>query len=207
MIEQIKLKHPHHGTFHKTKIPDEKDKDFTRFYRWHIDAALYDLAPPRVTSLYAISVPKGRDQTILYDDGSNDELKVPLGTTAFVSGKSMFEDLLAAEKSLAVRSTIVYSPHPYVWMKDAASNSVGLGLESEGKELPADKLPEWENSKIKKYPMVSTIIKPFLMRTSTHLFYLLLKSAVEESGNWPFALPSTSFRNQGDHHRPYPVHQ
>jgi hypothetical protein len=94
-------------------------------------------------------------QTIRYDDGTGDELKVPLGTTAFVSGKSMFEDLPAAEKSLAVRSTIVYSPHPYVWMKDAASNSVGLGLESEGKELPAEKLPEWDESKVKRYPMVS----------------------------------------------------
>lgn len=42
---QAKLKHPHHRTFHKTAIPDEDDLKFTRFYRWHIDAALYDLAP------------------------------------------------------------------------------------------------------------------------------------------------------------------
>lgn len=67
----------------------------------------------------------------------------------------MFEDLTPSEKSLAVRSTIVYSPHPYVWMKDAASNSVGLGLESEGKELKEEELPTWEEDKVKRYPMVS----------------------------------------------------
>lgn len=102
-LENVKLKHPHHATFHKTKIPDEEDKQVTRFYRWHIDAALYDLSPPRVTTLQAVQVPKGRTQTLRYDDGSNEELQVPLGTTAFVSGKNMFDRLSPAEKSLAVR--------------------------------------------------------------------------------------------------------
>ncbi|KAK0548905.1 hypothetical protein OC846_002511 [Tilletia horrida] len=153
-LKDIRLKHPHHKTFHKTKISDEEDHDFTRFYRWHIDAALYDLAPPRVTTLYGLKVPKGRTQTLRYDDGTGDELQVPLGTTAFVSGKTMFNRLSPAEKSLAVRSTIVYSPHPYVWMSKATSNSVGLGLESDGKELSEKDLPEWEESKVKKYPML-----------------------------------------------------
>lgn len=81
-LENIQLKHPHHKTFHKTCIPDEKDEEHTRFYRWHIDAALYDLSPPRVTTLYGLSVPKGRVQTLQYDDGSGETLKVPLGTTA-----------------------------------------------------------------------------------------------------------------------------
>lgn len=54
----------------------------TRFYRWHIDAALYNLSPPKVTSLYAVSVPKGEQQTCRYDDGTGDEVKVPLGGTA-----------------------------------------------------------------------------------------------------------------------------
>jgi len=48
----------------------------------HIDAALYDLSPPKVTSLYAVSVPKGEPQICRYDDGTGDELKVPLGGTA-----------------------------------------------------------------------------------------------------------------------------
>jgi len=49
--------------------------------RRHIDAALYNLSPPKVTTLYAVSVPKGEPQTCRYDDGTGDELKVPLGGT------------------------------------------------------------------------------------------------------------------------------
>lgn len=44
------------------------------------------------------------------------------------------------------------SMHSYTVSK-AASNSVGLGLVSEGKELPLDELPPWESSKIKTLPM------------------------------------------------------
>ena len=51
-------------------------------YKRHIDAALYDLNPPKVTTLYALSVPGGPTQTVRYDDGTGDELEVPLGTTA-----------------------------------------------------------------------------------------------------------------------------
>ena len=32
-LRDIKLKHPHHKTFHKTVIPDVDDHDFTRFCR------------------------------------------------------------------------------------------------------------------------------------------------------------------------------
>ena len=47
-----------------------------------MDAALYDLAPPKVTALYGLKVPKGPNQTVRYDDGTGDELAVTLGTTA-----------------------------------------------------------------------------------------------------------------------------
>lgn len=114
-LENITLKHPHHKTFHKTRISDQEDEAVTRFYRWHIDSALYNLATPRVTTLYAVRVPKGGRQTLRYDDGSGDELEVPLGTTAFVSGNAMFERLSDEEKSLVVRSKVRYAPHPYVW--------------------------------------------------------------------------------------------
>ncbi|KAG8693325.1 hypothetical protein FRC09_010586, partial [Ceratobasidium sp. 395] len=148
-----KLKHPHHRTFHKTAIPDEDDLKFTRFYRWHIDAALYDLAPPKVTTLYALNVPSGEPQICRYDDGTGDELPVPLGTTAFVSGATMFDILPPELKSLAVRSKVKYAPHPYVWMAPAHALSTGLGIESEGLELPLSELPEWEESKIKIFPV------------------------------------------------------
>ncbi|KAF8131576.1 Clavaminate synthase-like protein [Boletus edulis] len=141
------LKHPSHTTFHKTRVSEEDEaKGYTRFYRWHIDAALYDYNPPRVTTLYGITVPKGDRQTVRYDDGTGDELPVPLGTTAFVSGKTIV---------LAVRTSVRYAPHPYVWMAPARAMPTGLGIETEGLELSMAELPDWEESKVKTFPMVS----------------------------------------------------
>lgn len=111
-LEDVQLRHPHHRTFHKDHIPDEKDYEFTRFYRWHIDAALYGLYPPSVTTLLAVKVPKGRRQTLLYDDGTGDTMNVPLGTTAFVSGERMFELLSTEDQQFAMTSKVEYAPHP-----------------------------------------------------------------------------------------------
>lgn len=152
-LKNIHLRHPHHRSFHATAIPAEDDLDFTRFYRWHIDAALYGLAPPIVTSLLAVRVPGGRTQTVRYDDGTGDELVVPLGTTAFVSGYAMY-DLLSPQEQKFVRTTRVeYAPHPYVWMSGAKSRSDGLGLLSEGREIPLTDLPPVEEAKIQILPM------------------------------------------------------
>jgi hypothetical protein len=164
------LKHPSHTTFHKTRVsPEDEAKGITRFYRWHIDAALYDLSPPKVTTLYGISVPKGPKQTCRYDDGTGDELPVPLGTTAFVSGRTMFDILPAELKSLAVRSRVKYAPHPYVWMAPAHAMPTGLGIESEGLELPFEELPPWEEERRKVFPVVRYSIM-FNLR-GTDLFY------------------------------------
>jgi len=153
-LDNITLKHPHHRTFHKHPIPEEKDLQYTRFYRWHIDAALYDLNPPKVTTLLAVSVPTGPKQTLLYDDGSNEEMQVPIGTTAFVSGYAMYDRLSESEKEFVRSSKIQYAPHPYIWMSQCNSFSDGLGLYSEGKELDYASLPPFEESKIKIMPMV-----------------------------------------------------
>ncbi|KAK7459664.1 hypothetical protein VKT23_009645 [Stygiomarasmius scandens] len=153
-LAEAKLKHPSHKTFHKTVVsPEDEAKGITRFYRWHIDAALYNLSPPRVTTLYALNVPQGPKQICRYDDG-DDELPVPLGTTAFVSGKTMFNILPKELKSLAVRSKVKYAPHPYVWMSPAKAKSTGLGIESEGLEMSFDELPPWEESRRKLYPVL-----------------------------------------------------
>ncbi|RSH93606.1 hypothetical protein EHS25_006252 [Saitozyma podzolica] len=153
-LESPQLKHPHHKTFHKSVVSqEEEDKGVTRFYRWHIDAALYALSPPKVTTLYAVSVPKGEPQVCRYDDGTGDEIQVPLGGTAFVSGKTMFDILPPELKSLAVRTKVRYAPHPYVWMSKAHALPTGLGIEDEGLELPLEELPEWEDSKVKVFPM------------------------------------------------------
>ncbi|OWZ31670.1 taurine catabolism dioxygenase TauD [Cryptococcus neoformans c45] len=153
-LDHPQLKHPHHRTFHKSIVSEEDDANgITRFYRWHIDAALYGLSPPKVTTLYAVKVPKGPYQICRYDDGTGDELKVPLGGTAFASGKNMFDVLSDELKSLAVRTKVEYAPHPYVWMSRAHALPTGLGLESEGLEMSLEELPEWEESKVKIFPM------------------------------------------------------
>lgn len=152
-LKNIRLRHPHHRTFHSTVIPPEDDLDYTRFYRWHIDAALYDLAPPVVTSLLAVRVPRGRTQTLRYDDGTGDELTVPLGTTAFASGYSMYDQLSPQDKEFVRTTSVEYAPHPYVWMSSAKSRSTGLGMLSEGKELPLAELPPIDESKIQVLPM------------------------------------------------------
>ncbi|GJJ13258.1 hypothetical protein Clacol_007509 [Clathrus columnatus] len=158
-LAEAKLKHPHHNTFHKTVISAEDEaKGFTRFYRWHIDAALYNHSPPKVTTLYAINIPQGPKQVVKYDDGTEDKLVVPLGTTvcnpAVTTGRNTFDILPPNLKSLAVRSRVRYSPHPYVWMSSAKALPTGLGIVSEDLELPLDKLPPWEESKVKVLPMV-----------------------------------------------------
>ncbi|KAF9055782.1 hypothetical protein BJ165DRAFT_1428627 [Panaeolus papilionaceus] len=154
-IEEIQLKHGRHPEFHKTRISEEDEaKGFTRFFRWHMDAALYQLEPPKVTALYGLKVPKGPMQTVRYDDGSGDELPVTLGTTAFVSGKTMFNILPRDLKSLVVRAKAKYPPHPFQWVRNAKAVSTGLGIETEGLEMPLEDLPAWDENDIKVYPFV-----------------------------------------------------
>ncbi|KAF4121987.1 Alpha-ketoglutarate dependent xanthine dioxygenase [Geosmithia morbida] len=152
-LTDVQLRHPHHRTFHETVIPDADDLDYTRFYRWHIDAALYGLAPPVATTLLAVRVPKGRTQVVRYDDGTGDELSVPLGTTAFVDGRDMYASLGEEDRLLARTTRVEYAAHPYIWMSTAKSRPTGLGMVSRGLELADDELPAVETDKIQILPM------------------------------------------------------
>lgn len=152
-LKNAQLKHPHHRLFHKDPIAPEDDRDATRFYRWHIDAALYGLNPPRATTLMAVKVPKSEYQTLRYDDGTGDELSVPRGSTAFVSSYKMYDLLSEEDKELARGTRVQYKAHPYVWISPARSNSTGLGMVSDGLELPDSELPPIEQEKIKALPM------------------------------------------------------
>lgn len=156
---QIDLTHPSHTTFHHTPLTEQQiqEEHRTRFYRWHIDSALYDLAPPVVTTLLGIKVPPAtKTQLIDYDDGSGDKLKLTQGATCFVSGQQAFEGLSEEDQSFALNTIVEYAPHPYIVISPAGATKDGLTMVSEGKEIPFDKLPEWEESKIKKLPMVWT---------------------------------------------------
>jgi xanthine dioxygenase len=112
-LNNANLVHPHHKKFHKHPIVEEEDLDYTRFFRWHINAALYDLNPPLVISLLAVRVPKGPRQTLRYDNGSGEELDVPLDTTAFVSGYRMYDLLSDSQTKFARTSRIEYTPYLY----------------------------------------------------------------------------------------------
>jgi alpha-ketoglutarate-dependent taurine dioxygenase len=157
--ETIKLTHPSHTTFHHTPLTEDqiKNKHQTRFYRWHIDSALYDLSPPLVTTLLGIKVPPAtQTQTIKYDDDTGDELELTQGATCFVSGAQAFKNLSEEDKKFALNTTVEYAPHPYIFISPAGATSDGLTMVSENKEFAFDKLPEWEASKVKHLPMVWT---------------------------------------------------
>jgi len=66
----------------------------------------------------------------------------------------MFDILPRELQSLAVRAKVRYAPHPYIWMAPARSNTTGLGLLTESKELPLSELPEWKEDSVKVFPMV-----------------------------------------------------
>ena len=100
-LKNITLKHPHHKTFHQDVVSEEDDREVTRFYRWHIDAALYDLDPPVATSLLAVKVPKTQYQKLRYDDDTGAELMLSRGSTAFVSSYRMYDLLSEADKEFA----------------------------------------------------------------------------------------------------------
>lgn len=154
-LDEVVLRHPSHRTFHRDPLTEAQEaSDFTRFYRWHIDAALYKLHPPKVTTLLALEVPENRVQTVVYDDGSGDTLSVSLGTTAFVSGYRAFRELSPEKKDFALRTMVRYAPHPYIWMRNARAMSDGLGLASEGRELARADLPPFAEEEIATLPLV-----------------------------------------------------
>ena len=154
-LPAVELHHPSHRSFHLHPLNDAQEASgLTRFYRWHIDAALYELHPPKVTTLLALKVPEARHQTVVYDDGSDDVLDVTLGTTAFVSGAKAYALLSPAQRAWVDVTQARYAPHPYVWMRNARARSNGLGLVSEGRELGPAELPAWEESKRTTLPLV-----------------------------------------------------
>jgi xanthine dioxygenase len=154
-IPEVDLRHPSHRGFHRDELGDaEESSGLTRFYRWHIDAALYAYHPPQVTTLLALRVPEGRPQFVDYGDGSGDTLEVSLGTTAFISGYTAFERLSPRWQALVLSARARYAPHPYIWMKHARSRSNGLGLFSEGRELGRAELPEIDEAQLMTLPLV-----------------------------------------------------
>jgi alpha-ketoglutarate-dependent taurine dioxygenase len=65
----------------------------------------------------------------------------------------MYDRLSPEDKEFVRTTKVEYAPHPYVWMSGAKSRSDGLGLVSEGKEIPVENLPPVEEDKIQILPM------------------------------------------------------
>lgn len=156
-LESITLRHPTHFDFHKTQLSEQELKDhYTRFYRWHLDSALYGLSPPVCTTLLGIHVPESsKKMKIKYED-TNEEIEIAQAGTAFISGANTFAQLSKEDQELALGTTVEYAPHPYIFISPARATSDGLTMVSENKETPLSELPEWEESKIKRLPMVWT---------------------------------------------------
>lgn len=141
--------------WHSTKVDeDDFNAGHTRFQRWHIDAPLYDRDPAWFTTLRCIKRPTAPALTVHWDDGSGLTKDVNPGLTAFFSNVQTYNMLTPEEKAYADNSWVEYAPHPYTWLGGAECNPNGLGISGSGKELPLDKLPPYEESKVKRYPMV-----------------------------------------------------
>ncbi|ERT02401.1 hypothetical protein HMPREF1624_00699 [Sporothrix schenckii ATCC 58251] len=143
--------------WHSVKLDDEAfAAGHTRFQRWHIDAPLYDRDPAWFTTLRCVKRPTATAPalTVHWDDGSGRTKAVQPGLTAFFSNVQTYAMLTPEEKALADHSWVEYAPHPYTWLGGAESNPTGLGIAGSGQELPLDQLPAYEDSKVKRYPMV-----------------------------------------------------
>jgi xanthine dioxygenase len=81
-------------------------------------------------------------------------------------------------------------------MAPARAMSTGLGIESEGRELPLDELPEWEKSKVKFFPMVT--LSYFTVYPTCSKWF----SGVEKPSDGQSSLPSPSMRYTCCSHRP-----
>lgn len=65
----------------------------------------------------------------------------------------MYEMLSEEDKEFVRGAKVEYAPHPYIWMSPASSRSDGLGMVSDGLELPLSELPPIDEKDIKILPM------------------------------------------------------
>jgi hypothetical protein len=165
-----------HPKFHlPPHIPKEDvENGASRFYQWHFDAALYDIAPPRVGCLLAVRTPKGPDCTVRWEDEENSTMRIGPGATAYVTGSSALDLLPEDLKKVVMNSSILYAPKPFKWMSTAHSTPLGHTLATEGLEMPiTEDLSDgssimYEKSKLKTYPMVWTNPKTGEMSLQVH---------------------------------------
>ncbi|KAH7028929.1 alpha-ketoglutarate dependent xanthine dioxygenase [Microdochium trichocladiopsis] len=152
-LPEVRLRHLNQREFHADPLTeDQVQSGQTRFYRWHLDAPLYERLPGRVTLIHGVKVPTGQTQRIELESGEN--LHVAPGASAFVSGAKAFSLLSSAEQEFALNTTIQYAPRAYEWIRDCKATSDGLTIARVGDERALDDLPEWSWDKVQSHPMV-----------------------------------------------------
>jgi alpha-ketoglutarate-dependent taurine dioxygenase len=82
-LSEINLQHLDHLSFHETPLSQETVREgFTRPYRWHMDAPLYETLPGIATVLHAVQVPDLPDQRLSFGDDDGQEMEIAAGATA-----------------------------------------------------------------------------------------------------------------------------
>lgn len=80
-LSEIYLQHLDHLSFHENPLSSDAVKEgFTRPYRWHMDAPLYENLPGIATVLHAVQVPSLPDQKLAFDN--QQEMDIAAGATA-----------------------------------------------------------------------------------------------------------------------------
>ncbi|KAF4122271.1 Taurine catabolism dioxygenase TauD, TfdA family [Geosmithia morbida] len=153
-MKELRLRHVSQAEFHADPLtPEEVQQGQTRFYRWHIDAPLYEHNPGKVTIISCRETPSHLpDQTLIFENGK--KKTVAAGGTAFVSGARAFSLLTPEEKEWAMNTAVQYAPRAYNWIADCKATSDGLTIVSQGKETPFDYLEPWTWDKVHRYPLV-----------------------------------------------------
>ncbi|KAK8066203.1 Clavaminate synthase-like protein [Apiospora hydei] len=152
-LPDLDLKHVSHTEFHESPCTKEElQTGFTRPYRWHMDAPLYERLPGYVTSLHSLKNPDLPDQKLRFPSG--EILPIAAGATAFYSGARAFDLLSDEEKEFALNTTVQYAPRAYEWMLDCKATDDGLTIARSGQEKRLGDLLEWSWDKVHAFPMV-----------------------------------------------------
>ncbi|KAK7934907.1 sulfonate dioxygenase [Apiospora marii] len=152
-LPDLDLKHVSHTEFHETPCTkEETEQGFTRPYRWHMDAPLYERLPGYVTSLHSLKNPVLPDQKLRFPSG--EVMPIAAGATAFYSGARAFELLSAEEKEFALNITVQYAPRAYEWILNCKATDDGMVIAKSGQEKRIEDLDEWSWDKVHAFPMV-----------------------------------------------------
>ncbi|MAD84951.1 MAG: hypothetical protein CL912_18490 [Deltaproteobacteria bacterium] len=134
---------------------EEIDAGITRFGRWHIDFAGWELHAPLVTALRCVKLPVGPEQTLRWDDGTGREIKVKPGLTAFYSCEQQYAEFSPEEREMVDNSEVQYAAHPYQWISRCKQDSMGITIpQGQGLEMKPDERPQVDESKVQRLPMV-----------------------------------------------------